>query len=185
MRCISNQKITPEKSEMMKAFSAAQLAKRMEGKVGGSFCLPLLLFFSLWGLCWVSWLRLFLLFSCLHLWLSHSHSGFSFLNPFLFLSHPLLIPSYPVLCLSQGFNLWLWSYRNIGMATHALLCFVSLLACWLAHWLAGPIECVFTLYSCHTVCMLPLSKNVHLSLFLVSLFVVTWLLVCLLLVVVE
>ena len=34
MRGISNQKITPQKSEMMKAFSAAQLAKRMEGKGG-------------------------------------------------------------------------------------------------------------------------------------------------------
>lgn len=44
---------------------------------------------------------------------------------FSFLSHPLFILPYMVFGLSQGLNLWLWSYRNIGMTTHALLGFVS------------------------------------------------------------
>lgn len=176
MRCISNQKITPQKSEMMKAFSAAQLAERIDGKGGRAAASHSFLLFSLWGLRWVSRLCLFLLSSCLNFWLSYSLCCFSSLNPFLVLPHPLFIPPYPVCGLSQGLNLWLWSYRNIGMPTHALLCFVSLLACWLAHWLCSCVS---------TVCTLSLSKNVFLlSLFPVSLFFPVrrvWLLVCLLL----
>lgn len=62
------------------------------------------------------------------------------LNPFFFFfffPHPLFIPPHPALGLSQGLNLWLWSYRSIGMATHALLCFVSMLAWRLAPWLGS------------------------------------------------
>lgn len=81
-----------------------------EGRAG-CCCLPLLLLFSLWGLCWVSRLCLFLLSSCLHFWLLLALLLFS-LNLFPFLSHPLFIPLYLVLGLSQGLNLWLWSYRN-------------------------------------------------------------------------
>ena len=68
---------------------------------------------------------------------------------FFFFPHPLFIPPHPALGLSQGLNLWLWSYRSIGMATHALLCFVSMLACRLVSltWL-----CVHALHSCHDVC---------------------------------
>lgn len=102
---------------------------------------PTLLFFSLWGLWWVSRFHLFLLSSCLHFWLSYS-VAFPLVIFFLFLSHPLFIPPYLVLSLSQGLNLWLWSYGNIGMTTHALLCFVSLLACWLAP-LAVCTACVY------------------------------------------
>lgn len=118
------------RNEMMKAFSAAQLAERMEGKVGGGEGAAASHSFSSSVFGASAGSLGFLSFSSLPVFISDSHSlsGFSFLNPFLFLSHPLLIPPYPVLCLSQGFNLWLWSYRNIGMATHALLCFVSLLA---------------------------------------------------------
>lgn len=57
-----------------------------------------------------------------------------------------------------------------GMTTHAFLCFVSSLACWLALWLTACTWCVFTLYSFHAVSVLPQSKNV--PLFLLVLFVV-------------
>lgn len=57
-----------------------------------------------------------------------------------------------------------------GMTTHAFLCFVSSLACWLALWLTACTWCVFTLYSFHAVSVLPQSKNV--SLFLFVLFIV-------------
>lgn len=95
----------------------------LEGLEGRACCcLPLLLLFSLWGLRWVSRLRLFLLSSCLKFCLSYSLSCFSLSQPF---SLSLSPTPYLVLSLSQGLNLWLWSYRNIGMTTHALFCFVS------------------------------------------------------------
>ena len=157
MRCISNQKITPEKSEMMKAFSVRTVGRDGggEGREGCCCCcLPLLLLFSLRGLRWVSRLRLFplsfpffvsdSLLLALLLVLLLSQPFF-----FFFFPHPLFIPPHPALGLSQGLNLWLWSYRSIGMATHALLCFVSMLACRLVSltWL-----CVHALHSCHDVC---------------------------------
>lgn len=84
------------------------------GRGGGegkrACCLPLLLLVGLWGLCWVSILHLFLPTSCL-------------LSPALLLplspafssslTHSLSLPVLS-LCLSQGFNLWLWSSRNSG-----------------------------------------------------------------------
>lgn len=148
MRCISNQKITPEKSEMMKAFSVRTVGREGggEGREGCCCCcccLPLLLLFSLRGLRWVSRLRLFplsfpvfvsdSLLLALLLVLSLSQPFFFF----FFFPHPLFIPPHPALGLSQGLNLWLWSYRSIGMATHALLCFVSMLAWRLAPWLGS------------------------------------------------
>lgn len=146
---------------------------------GAGCCLPLLLLFSLWGLRWVSRLCLFLLsLPVFNFWLSYSLCCFSSLNLFLFLSHPPFIPPSPVLALSQGLNLWLWSYRNIGMTTHALLCFVSVLACWLDHWLAGCTECVFTCM----YCMYALNKKKKvfiLSLFPVSLIFPFQMCVCL------
>lgn len=56
-------------------------------------CLPLLLLFSLWGLCWVSRLRLFLFSSCLHFWLSYSLCCFP-LSTFFpsSLTHTLSLP---------------------------------------------------------------------------------------------
>lgn len=51
------------------------------------------------------------------------------------------------------------------MTTHVFLCFVSSLACWLALWLTACTWCVFALYSCHTVSVLPQSKNAPLFLF--------------------
>lgn len=96
--------------------------------------LSLFLMFSVWG---------FFLFSrpCLPVLFSPSSS----LIPLVALmvsSLPLFIALYLVLSLSQGLNLCLWSYRNIGMTAHALPWFVSQLACWLAHWLAWSKECV-------------------------------------------
>lgn len=52
-----------------------------------------------------------------------------------------------------------------GMSSHAFLCFVSSLACWLVLWLTTCTWCVFALYSCHAVSLLPQSKNVPLFLF--------------------
>ena len=135
---------------------------RGRGKEGCCCCLPLLLLFSLRGLRWVSRLRLFplsfpvfasdSLLLALLLVLSLS-------QPFFFLSpHPLFIPPHPALGLSQGLNLWLWSYRGIGMATHALLCFVSMLAWRLAPWLG----CVF-MHCAHVMMYVRLvqAKKVH------------------------
>lgn len=131
MRCISDQKITPQNSDDE---SLQRCTEDGGGREGGLLPPTPSLVQSL-GPQRLSWLRLFLLFSCLGFWLSYSLRCLSSLNLFfpLFLPHPLFIPPYPVLGLSHGVNLWLWSSRNIGMATHALLCFVSLLACWLAH----------------------------------------------------
>lgn len=121
--CVASQiRKSPQKNQRWWKPSALY-SWRNDGLEGRACCcLPLLLLFSLWGLRWVCRLRLFLLSSCLHFWLSYSLSCFSLSQPF---SLSLSPTPYLVLSLSQGLNLWLWSYRNIGMTTHALFCFVS------------------------------------------------------------
>lgn len=143
MRCISDQKITPQNSDDE---SLQRCTEDGGGREGGLLPPTPSLVQSL-GPQRVSWLRLFLLFSCLGFWLSYSLRCLSSLNLFfpLFLPHPLFIPPYPVLGLSHGVNLWLWSSRNIGMATHALLCFVSFSL------LAGSL----TVSMCSCVCTVP------------------------------
>lgn len=137
------------------------------GEGRGGCCLPLLLLFSLWGLCWVSMLHVILPSSCL-------------LSPTLLLPlspafspppSPTPPPSPSCLSPSPRGLIYGCGAPETGMTTHTFLCFVSSLACWLALWLTACTWCVFTLYLCHAVSVLPQSKNVPLFLFVLFVFV--------------
>lgn len=94
MRCISNQKITPQKSEMMKALSACTVGRRgMEGKgerVSASHSFSCSVFGASTGsLGFMSLLPS----SCLHFWLPYSLCCFSSLSLFPCSLSPTLYPS--------------------------------------------------------------------------------------------
>lgn len=92
MRCISNQKITPRKSENDESLQRCTVGREDGGEGRAGCCLPLLLLFSLWGLRWVSRLHLPLPSPCLHFWLSYSLCCFSSLNLFSLSLSPTLHP---------------------------------------------------------------------------------------------
>lgn len=143
----------------MKAFSSAQLAGRdggegveereEEGEVAASHSHSSSVFGSL---CSISFSPLPVSSPPLCHFPSH--------QPPLFLPHP----SPSCLCASPRGLIYGCGAPETGMTTHAFLCFVSSLACWLALWLTACMWCVFALYSCHPVSVLPQSKNVPLFL---------------------
>lgn len=132
------------------------------GEGRGWRCLPRLLLFSLWGLCWVSMLHVILPSFCLL-----SPTLLLPLLCFAFSLPPSPTPHPSLSCLSPSPRGLIYGggAPETGMTTHAFLCFVSSLACWLALWLTACTWCVFTLYLCHVVSVLPQSKNVPLFLF--------------------
>lgn len=130
--------------------------RRMGGGEGrGGCCLPLKLLF-------------FLFFGASAVCLSFSPLPVSSPPLCCFPSHQpsLFLPPSPS-CLSPTPRGLIYGCGapETGMTTHAFLSFVSSLACWLALWLTACTWCVFALYSCHAVSVLPQSKNVPLFLF--------------------
>lgn len=95
---------------------------------------------------------------------SHPLCCFPSHQPSLPLS-PTPYPSPSCLCASPGGLIYGCGAPETATTTPAFLCFVSLLAYWLALWLTVCTCCVFALYLCHAVSLLPQSKNASLFLF--------------------
>lgn len=167
MPCISNQNIPRKKRGNDESIQQCTVGRegwrgKDEGEGKRACCLPLLLLFSLWGLCWVSILHLFLPNSCLL-----SPALLLPLSPAFFstLTHSLSFPS----CLSASPRGLIYGCGSpeTAMSTHAFLCSLPYS---LALRLTACTWCVFALYLCHAVLLLPWSK--HVPLFLFVLFIV-------------